>query len=151
MTTMTAQDVMARIEAEASKNAPEVRDMRDRMELPGDVARQGDVYVWRLPDGAVAGTERGTRQVAVGATVGSRHIAEGPVTLTDPADVQERIKALRAIGATDAMTDVMVGPVVHATGEWCLTHPEHAHIRFPAGTFNVTYQMDERTRQAVRD
>lgn len=151
MATMTATEVMARIESEAAKNDPEVRDLRGKMDVPGDVARQGDVYVWRLPDGAVAGRERGTRQVAVGATVGSRHVAEGPVTLTDPADVRERIAALRKIGATAAMTDVMIGPVVHATGEWCLTHPEHAHIRFPAGVYGVTYQMDERTRQAVRD
>jgi hypothetical protein len=77
---------------------------------------------------------RGSRQLALGSTQGSRHIAsEGP-TIYD-----------------FASSDECVGPVVDATERWNLTHPEHAHESVPSGCVGTIYQLDVQTQQRVQD
>lgn len=136
---------MEAIEA-ITKAVPET-DLRicRRIEI-GKAIHQGDVYVHRVADDHPSGAALGSRQVAVGSQVGARHIADGPLvvlagvrlppTVTEPDWVEK--------GA-------LLGPVVHASGPWTLTHPEHAHHRLPAGTYQVTYQADATTRRRVVD
>lgn len=133
---------------EAISQAPsdvKVRITR-RIEV-GQAIHQGDVYVHRVPDFHPRGKPTGERQVAVGTTVGARHVAEGeavivhegrqyPEGFTAPPDMEE---------------NEMLGPVVKSTEAWTLTHPEHAHHRLPAGTYQVTYQLDPQTRRRVLD
>lgn len=153
MATKDAATVYAEIVEAAAKNSPEVRDARKLMDVPGDVVRQGDVYVWRMPDCfEPVGTPRGERQVAVGNTAGSRHIAEGEgVKLTNLAEPAKMADALRRLGGGATLNAEMIGPVVRSESEWTLTHPEHAHVRFAAGCYAVTYQWDERAAARVRD
>lgn len=124
---------------------PEVRTAR-RIEI-GHAIHQGDVYLHRVADGHPRGKELGSRQVAVGTAVGSRHIVEGdgvkvfggqklPPGVVPPLWVAE---------------GSLLGPLVEATGPFVLTHPEHAHHALPAGCYQVTYQADHDTQQRVED
>ncbi len=151
--------------AKAATPKPEIR-RHDRMTV-GQVGHQGDVYVHRIDTwpcvtkgpGVLAGWDRRVlgRQVALGATVGSRHIADGDgITVYWPED---RAKALagcpikrfaQRMGG-DRIAAQCLGPVIVAEQEWTLTHPEHAHHVFPAGVYLTTYQLDRRTMQVVRD
>jgi hypothetical protein len=45
----------------------------------------------------------------------------------------------------------LLGPMFRLFSRGTVTHPEHAHISLPAGTYQVTHQMDARTLQRVRD
>lgn len=112
----------------------------------GDVAHQGDVYLHRVPDDWPRGKRLGTRQVAVGNTVGARHIAEGEGV---------EVFAGKKLPACmrDADSRIFLGPVVSVPeGGFTLTHPEHAHhASTVAGTWQVTYQVDLATRQRVAD
>lgn len=123
----------------------EVRNCR-RIEI-GSATHQGDVYVHRVADDWGRGELLGTRQVAVGSDIGSRHIAEGDgVALYAGKKLPDYMAPHPDIEPGD-----LLGPVVVATGAWMLTHPEHAHHRLPAGTYQVTYQGDLLTRRRVVD
>lgn len=113
----------------------------------GTAIHQGDVYLHRVADDHPRGEPLGTRQVAVGTTVGSRHIIEG-----DDVEVFAG-KALPPSVKVPAWTTErdLLGPLVVAKEAFTLTHPEHAHHRLPAGTYAVTYQADYTTRSRVQD
>lgn len=154
VTTKTAAEVRAEIEAHAAKaNVPEARDGRVA-EIAGDVIRQGDVYLVMVPSDWPKGEPRGERQVAVGTTTGSRHVAEGPaVRLFEPKDRSATIRRLAKLGhkSSVALREYQIGPVVESPEPWALTHPEHAHVACPAGSWQVTYQRDPQTDRVVAD
>lgn len=113
----------------------------------GSVVHQGDVYLHRVDDGHKRGDKLGTRQVAVGTTVGSRHVVEGDgVSVFAGVALPAWVTARAEFGAA-----AYLGPVVVAEESFVLTHPEHAHHALPAGTYQVTYQVDETTRRRVAD
>jgi len=124
---------------------PDVRICR-RIEV-GKVLHQGDVYIHRVEDDHPHGAPLGTRKVAVGEGIGSNHIAEG-----DGVEVYvgERIPVWVDFGADD-LNAACRGPVVVALKAWTLTHPRHPHHVIPAGTYQVTYQIDLRTRERVME
>lgn len=135
-----AVDRVAKSQADA-----ETRVTR-RIEV-GSVVHQGDVYMHRVEDAHPRGGRLGTRQVAVGTTVGSRHVVEGEgVEVFAGAALPKWVKPREEFGAT-----AYLGPVVVAPEAFTLTHPEHAHHRLPPGTYQVTYQVDETTRRRVAD
>lgn len=123
----------------------EVRVTR-RLEV-GQALMQGDVYMIRVADDHPRGKLRGSRQVAVGDTVGSRHIAEGDVEVFEGAKLPPCMKRV----ARDEVS-ARLGPVVVAPQGFVLTHPEHAHhdVR-QAGVYQVIFQYDEQTRARVAD
>lgn len=132
-----ALEVHTNLHAEAvEKNHAETRVI-DKIEI-GQAFRQGDVYVTRiaeLPSDVVATMNT---QIAKGQTKGSRHI------LADT-------KGLKIFNLKDA--GPLDGPVFTSTEEMHLTHPEHAHFVFPAGTYSSRYQQDFQQIEimAVRD
>lgn len=127
----TAADWIAEIERAAAGSDAETRTIH-RIEI-GQHVRQGDLYVIRIKDCPTKG-EISDRQLAPGSTQGSRHVAEGDVTIYR---VESR--------------DVAIGPIVFASAQWRLAHPEHAHMVLPAGTYQIRYQVDEHAQQVVRD
>lgn len=134
----TAQAVLESIDQNAVTNAKEAREPRFVRTCPvGEVAcRQGDIYLWRLPEIPKGCKPRSDRQLALGKTVGSRHVCEaGPKLYDLPA------------GSANAL----LGPVIEAPERFTVTHPEHAHISLPSGTYQVGYQLDMRTQRAVAD
>lgn len=133
MESKSVLDCNAEIEAAAKKADATTRTIRT---FPvGKHVRQGDVYLVRVDDKTPRGKERGSRQVAVGTTVGSRHIAEGELKVYEPVGFQRFEREF-------------VGPLVVADEPWTLTHPEHAHVKAPAGTYQVVYQREGSRRVA---
>lgn len=106
----------------------------------GQAVRQGDVYIHRVADEFPHGGKAKSRQLAVGNTMGSRHVAEGPVEVYEG-----------AIPPVWCREWTFLGPCLVAQGRFTVTHPEHAHVSLPAGTYQVTHQMDARTGARVCD
>lgn len=105
---------------------------------PGDVLRQGDLYVIAL-DSALPGKPTHARQLAPGTTQGSRHVAEGPCEVVEPEGSAALSALHRLIPATRAHRQ-FVGPAIHATAPITIAHPEHGDRTLPPGDYLVTYQ-----------
>jgi hypothetical protein len=136
-TMKTVLEVHNNLFAEASeKNHADTRVL-DKIEI-GQAFRQGDVYVTRIAEVPKNAVGTVNMQIAKGQTKGSRHILV-------------ETKGLRVYNLKDA--GPLDGPVFSSTEEICLTHPEHAHFRFPAGTYSTHYQTDFAADElrAVRD
>lgn len=114
---------------------------------PGVRVHQGDIYVHRVADDYPRAELWGSRQVAVGSTIGQRHVAEGPVEVFHSAGPADSLLT----SFNEQQRQACTGPVVVATDTWTLTHPEHAHHVLPAGTYVVTYQWSEALQRRVED
>lgn len=131
-----------------------------RCHKSGEVGRQGDVYLHPIKEKPPAWDVEETihHQVALGQTQGARHCAS-KARVFWPSSAAEARKQLPLTGfmqrrkepVGETEIESCIGPVVIADEEWTLTHPTHAHHSFPAGTYLVTYQFDERTRRRVAD
>ena len=125
--------------AEAKKGMENSTRKNEKMKV-GDIAQQGDVYIFRVADDHPHGPKTNNRQLAEGSTQGSRHIAEGTGEIYLP-----------TVPPPNAKPGALLGPVVIEKKAWTLTHPEHPHHEFGAGTFAIVHQMDAITRQRVAD
>lgn len=144
---MTTQTSAAEAVEKITKSVPDhaVRVV-DSIEV-GDVVHQGDVYVHRVEDSHPRGESIGTRQVAVGSTVGARHVADGDgVEVLAGKSLPSWVRC-----APDVPESAYLGPVIVAPKGLTLTHPEHAHHVLPSGTYQVTYQVDPVAQRRVRD
>ena len=113
-----------------------IQDKRTVVEMAiGKVVRQGDIYIHCVGGGHKRGQELKTRQLALGESMGSRHIAEAPA------------RVYEGLNAPDWARTELLGPCVVSDLPFTITHPEHAHIALPAGVYQVTHQMDARTRK----
>jgi hypothetical protein len=45
----------------------------------------------------------------------------------------------------------LVGPLIKSQKDFTIEHPEHAHFQLPAGTYLICYQMNDKTKQRVKD
>lgn len=107
----------------------------------GQVVRQGDIYIHKVPSNHPHGAELKNHQLAIGNSQGSRHIADKSFK------VFEAKKAPHYCEPT-----VFLGPCIKTDDpNAMITHPEHGNIATGAGTFQITHQMDIRTLQRVRD
>lgn len=116
--------------ARTHKN-PKTRVISKEKTLPiGHTVRQGDVMITRHALGTKFKglTATDNRQLAPGATVGSRHILR--------ADKSLKIQNRKGAG-------VLQGPIVDAPEGFYLEHPTHAHMdcKLP-GTYEVSYPRD---------
>jgi hypothetical protein len=120
----------------------------------GDVVCQGDLLIVGIATLPYSAKPRSRRQLADGATQGSRHVLErGEVYDADPAEVAARIES-----ATKRLVGVQyIGPVfVSPDAPTCddLTHPEHGNQGFPSGmicavVFQRSLDAEERERRVV--
>lgn len=129
----------AEIERLAKVNAkPEVRFI-EKIAV-GCVVRQGDIYIHAVEATHQRGKRLKSRQLAIGETMGSRHIAEAPASVfagtTRPEWCDQR---------------TFLGPLVKSKARFVVTHPEHAHVSLPPGEYQITHQMDARTMARVQD
>lgn len=133
----SVKEVIETITTEAQvKKSQEVRVV-ESMAI-GKVVRQGDIYLHRVSDDHLHGAPA-PRQLVQGFTQGSRHVAEAPAQVFEGKQAPEW--APRAL----------VGPVIVTRNRLRVTHPEHAWVDLPVGTYQVTFQRDARTNEAVRD
>jgi len=117
----------------------------------GDVSHQGDLIIVRIPKLPASAKPRANRQLAEGNTQGSRHmLARGEVFNADPREV---VRLIRAANKCD-VDPQYIGPVFVSPGDPSasdLTHPEHGHQGFPAGSVcAVVFQrnLDSEEREA---
>lgn len=136
-TMQNALEVHTNLHSEAVKNNHADTRVLDTIEI-GQAFRQGDVYVTRIKDLPKNVVATMNMQIAKGQTKGSRHILAETKGL--------RVFNLKESGPLD-------GPVFTSTEQIHLTHPEHAHFVFPAGTYSTHYQTDFGAEElrAVRD
>jgi hypothetical protein len=144
-------DLYQELAASAAQDSPHLR-----RPAAGAATRQGDVYCHPIKSRPAAWSVENagnSRQVATGQTVGSRHMAEGPVKIYWPEKATDAAAMcpVRMDKLDRSLIPEALGPVIVAEGPWTLTHPEHAHHAFPAGTYLVTYQIDLRTLRRVVD
>lgn len=137
----TIEEALHAIESHVSE--PELRECDRKI---GNVAHQGDVYLTRVRADHPRGKLLGTRQIAVGTSVGSRHVVEGNVEVYEGVELPPGFKL-----PDGARKEDMLGPVVVTLSDAVLTHPEHAHHALGCGVDQVTYQWDETTRARQQD
>jgi len=140
--TITTETATRQIQ-EAAKHLPEVRVIT-AMKI-GEVVRQGDIYIERVPDIASKGKAVKSRQLAPGTTKGSRHIVDESPSVT----LWESKPRL------DNKAAFQVGPAIEAKGDFSITHPEHAWIKFVVGKetrfFQVWFQSDYARKERAQD
>jgi hypothetical protein len=124
---------------EAAAESTEIRFV-ESMEI-GDFARQGDIYLVRVKSAPTTAVTT-NRQLAIGNTQGSRHMAAGEVDVHQPAS-----SAIQ----TNNLGRYYLGPTVVARDYWTVEHPEHAHISLPAGIYEVRHQLDAASMNRVID
>ena len=144
-TAITAQMAYARVQAAVEQIKNDALEVICTLE-PGDVVRQGDVYLVLLDIAPKRVAAYTGLQLASGTTQGSRHVAAGAVTLYT-GDTSELTACLNRLIPQTKGRAQLFGPVAHAEAPWVETHPEHGDKQCPAGYYVVTYQ---RTRQNTR-
>lgn len=141
METKVKNAVEAHEEIERLAKTNTVQDVRRVLEIKvGKVVRQGDIYIHRVKTTHKRGKPTPNHQLALGNTQGSRHVAGLEARCFEGTTTPEWC---------DSRT--FLGPVVESDEPFTITHPEHAHVELPAGTYQITHQMDARTLERVRD
>jgi hypothetical protein len=110
----------------------------------GHHVRQGDVYLQRISSFNKSDYEvTNERQLAEGNTKGASHTVDASVTVYKPVNKQN-VK-------TQNNGFIMLGPVIESKDRFTLMHKQHAHFSMPAGTYQVSYQIDPQTMSRVLD
>ena len=133
MMTKTVNRDVANLKRSAEKiNAGETE--RIATASPGDVVRQGDLYLVCLADAPKEGKIIQDRQLAPGTTQGSRHVVEGDCVI--------RTKNTNAIQQLHPSTPKeLIGPSIECISDCPVTHPQHGDKILPGGTsWGVVYQ-----------
>ena len=151
MKTMTVSELHEQLTKAGEGQAQEIRRHK-----AGSTGHQGDCYVHAIkkrPEAWDIETTDQTRQVAVGQGEGSNHRASGKVRIFWPknTDIAAEQSPVQIFKNEPAARRVCLGPIIEAEEEWTLTHPKHAHHTFPAGIYQVTFQLDRRTMRRVQD
>ena len=133
---MDIKEVIEQVEESAQNNIEDIRFIK-KISV-GQVVRQGDVYIHCVENNHPMGHPC-LNQLAEGTSKGSRHIAERPAT------------TYTGIQGPSWAGRCPLGPVIVSEDRFTITHPEHAHISLPAGTYQTTHQMDPRTLRRVED
>lgn len=140
-TITTPAEAHAKIAAAAERPLSDVRHVA-KIKV-GQFIRQGDIYLTRIAKRAPNWQPTGNRQLAPGTSPGSRHVVgAGPRLFVSPEAIPREVKG---------RTVRLLGPQVEADKSFALEHPEHAHFELPAGTYQVSFQLDYAQQSAVRD
>lgn len=132
---VTAIEIHKKVE-EKSKSTVKNKLVIDQIAI-GKHVRQGDIYVRRI-EKVTSKIKLKSKQLAPGNSKGSRHIVENHVKLFhgySGNEIQEFLK----------------GPQIESDKNFTITHPEHAHVNLPAGSYQVTYQTDFIRKNRVID
>ena len=131
------KEAIEKVTLSAKNNNPDERFIKE-IEI-GKCVRQGDIYIHRVNDDHNCGDKAASSQLAKGTSKGSRHFAEAPAVVYESKTTPEWCST------------TLLGPCVKSTSRFTVSHPEHANISLPGGTYQITHQMDARTLEKVRD
>lgn len=138
MTTLTAKEVVEKITKEAEKNVQDKRIIK--VHQIGNTIRQGDIYIHMVSEDHPVGERIKEKQLAPGTNQGSRHILNGDIIIYQGIVLPKHIKNY-----------IPLGPAFSVKSVATITHPEHAHVELPKGSYQITYQIDARTMHRVLD
>lgn len=149
----TAVKVLDQIQKAAKINKADDRMVKTWK--PGEWVRQGDVYLTCVSEDWPHGKEIKDHQLAPGTSKGSRHFADTGIKVYEgkkiPEGLAERMGQAFGLSA-DRIGQAVMGPVLEITKRANVTHPEHGDYSLPGGCWaQVTYQMDSKSLQRVRD
>lgn len=131
------QETIEKVTSSAQFNIEDERFIK-KMEI-GQVVRQGDVYIHSVEANHKHGEVAKNNQLAIGNSKGSRHYAESPA------------KVYEGNTLPSWCNNSFMGPCVVSDHRFTVSHPEHANISLPAGTYQITHQLDARTLERVKD
>lgn len=123
-----------------------------RVEIGHCAAHQGDVYLFLVSADWPRGEAWGgggvvANQIAVGGTVGARHVVSGDgIACFKGVKLPDAVKPWRDVPESEYL-----GPLVVAPNGLRLCHPEHTDHVLPAGVYQTTYQVDVVRRARVID
>lgn len=137
----TAEEAQNLIERAAKEQMVAKVRYIDSIEI-GKVVRQGDIYIHRVADDHEMGDPSPTRQLAMGESMGSRHVAEEPAVVYMGEEAPPWYTKNHG---------PLLGPCLVCSQRFKITHPEHAHVDLPAGTYQITHQRDGRTQARALD
>jgi hypothetical protein len=137
---MSLKETISKIEQHAQLASNEKRNVGDNMK-PHQAVRQGDLYLVRVEKDIKGLKKLSGQQLVPGTTQGSRHFASAPAQLFESDNLP-----IKGVSET-----ALRGPVVKSLTRFDVTHPEHAHISLPAGTYQVLYQLDFQAQRRVAD
>jgi hypothetical protein len=112
----------------------------------GECYRQGDLYIFKVPNDFPVGKKLDRRQLADGQSIGQRHVLLGDFQVYEgvKAPVKFKDDIYERAGAIGYAFDVL--------GECTNAHPEHSHFVFTQkGRYQVCHQVDFQTLQRVAD
>lgn len=136
---MKILDKVQQIEQHALNSDDQTRVVSN-MKL-SQAVRQGDVYLVKIEKDVSGLKPLNGTQLVPGTTKGSRHCAESPARLFEDDGAE-----IKGIAPT-----ALRGPVVDSPERFEVSHPEHAHISLPGGTYQALYQLDFKAQQRVAD
>lgn len=141
----TAKEAIREIEERAKINQETIRVIDVPHLKVGECYRQGDLYVFKIADDHPVGKPLERRQLADGESIGQRHVLLGEF------QIYETIKCPIKYN-DDIFEKAARGYTFDVLGECRNAHPEHAHFVFhQKGRFFVSHQVDEQTKEKVRD
>ncbi len=142
MTDKTAVQCYEAIRTHCEDIISDAEQMFPEAASPGDVFRQGDIYIWReeddLPTHLIPLRGKDAKaQLVDDNSRGARHILEN----------LEGVELFR-----DPEGDALQGPWFRLATEKVLTHPDHGNVRMPPGNYSITRQRARaEDLRAVRD
>jgi hypothetical protein len=119
---------------------------------PGDVIRQGDIYIVAIRELPKLSKPIKDRQLAPGTTPGSRHVLVGDCEVYEADKAEVMAELFKVVRGVEIAGEQLIGPVFKTIGQVEVDHPEHGNRVLPAGEcFAVVYQRafaEEVRRQA---
>ena len=146
---MEVISVITKIKEVAVKNTKKSKSQKTRIVTKDNIKvfecfRQGDLYVFRVPEDWPVGEELKRDKIADGVSLGSTHILMGDFK------VYTGVKPLGFVSGLHAR--VALGYAFDARDNTVVTHLEHDHYCLEdGGRFQVMHQVDLRTLQKARD
>lgn len=142
---MDTLQAVKQIQEVGKKNSERISSQKTRMVTKYiKCFRQGDLYIFRVPDNWPVGNELKRDKIADGVSLGSTHILLGKFKVYEGVKVPTGINSLNARAG--------LGYAFDAEDNTVLTHQEHDHFCFvDGGRFQVLHQVDSRTLQKVKD
>lgn len=146
---MNAIEVMNEIKSIAKKNEQRESSQKtrfiteDKIKI-GECFRQGDLYVFRVPNNHPVGEKIIRNQLADGVSIGARHILNGEFKVYGGVQNPSCLNGIHA--------RISLGYAFDAKEKTVLGHPEHDNYVFTfPHRWQVVHQLDLQTLQKARD
>ncbi len=117
----------------------------------GECYRQGDLYIFKVPDNHPVGKPLNRRQLADGESIGQRHVVLGEFKIYEGVKAPELPEGYGKINELNVKAGLGYAFDITEAGSRN-GHPEHSHFIFnQCGRYQVLHQTDMQTLRRVAD